>query len=231
MTWNANYFFKRERKITNSQYFIFSLERWSQVSCFWRHYLSLYWFLYLIPFINQTLESTEEGLISTNGHQDIFERVDVLSHNPTKEFSQTFNKRGVTLRKEYSKKAIHYLLCNYFNFICPFNPSEKWLKWGPPLGCLCAYKSSGVLVHLRSSADGLAEGLLDKLWRGEVRKSLAEVHYFVICCELCELNPVGVRWVRQSNDVTRCVSKNETIRGFVPFQFISVKKIVDFKLF
>lgn len=121
------------------------------------------------------------------------------------------------------------MLCNYFNFICPFNPSEKWLKSGPPLGCLCAYKSSGVLVHLRSSVDGLAEGLLDKLRRGEVGKSLAEVHCFVICCELCELNPVGVRWVRQSNDVTRCVSKNETIRGFVPFQFISVKKIVDFK--
>lgn len=146
-----------------------------------------------------------------------------------KNLAKLLTRGGWPWGKNIIKKAIHYLLCNYFNFICPFNPSEKWLKSGPPLWCLCAYKSSGVLVHLRSSVDGLAEGLLDKLRRGEVGKSLAEVHCFVICCELCELNPVGVRWVRQSNDVTRCVSKNETIRGFVPFQFISVKKIVDFK--
>lgn len=62
-------------------------------------------------------------------------------------------------------------------------------------------------MHLRSSADCCTEGVLHKLWRGEVGEALTEVHRFVIGCELCELNPAGAKQVRQSNDAAKCISK------------------------
>ena len=54
---------------------------------------------YLIAFINQSLKCTEESLISSNCDQDVFKRVNLMSHNPTEEFGQTSYERRVALRR------------------------------------------------------------------------------------------------------------------------------------
>lgn len=59
--------------------------------------------------------------------------------------------------------------------------------------CISTYKCSGILVHDGSSTHSFTESFLDKLWRREVRKPLSKVHCFVVCCQLCEFNPVGAK--------------------------------------
>lgn len=54
----------------------------------------------LISFINHRLKCREESLISSNGHQDVFQRINVMPNDPTEELSQTFNERDVALRRQ-----------------------------------------------------------------------------------------------------------------------------------
>lgn len=56
--------------------------------------------VYLISFINQRLKCREESLISSNGHQDVFQRINLMPNYPTEELCQTFNKRDVALRRQ-----------------------------------------------------------------------------------------------------------------------------------
>lgn len=56
--------------------------------------------VYLISFINQRLKCREESLISSNGYQDVFQRINLTSSYPTEELSQTFNKRDVALWRQ-----------------------------------------------------------------------------------------------------------------------------------
>lgn len=64
------------------------------------YFIVLNRFVYLIPLINQSLKCREESLISSNCHQDVFQRIDLMSNHPTEELSQIFNKRDVALRRE-----------------------------------------------------------------------------------------------------------------------------------
>lgn len=58
----------------------------------------------LVSFINQRLKCREESLISPNGHQDVFQRINLMPNDPTEELSQTFNERDVALRRQ--KKVV-----------------------------------------------------------------------------------------------------------------------------
>lgn len=51
-------------------------------------------------------------------------------------------------------------------------------------------------MHLRSAIHSFTESILNKPRRGEVRKSLPEVHGFVVRSQLCEFNPVDTKLVR-----------------------------------
>lgn len=67
--------------------------------------------VYLISFINQRLKCREESMISANCHQDVFQRINLMSNYPTEELSQTFNERDVALRRQ---KMLLYVLFKHW---------------------------------------------------------------------------------------------------------------------
>lgn len=135
--------------------------------------------MYLVTFVDQRLKRTEKSLICSDCDQDVFKRVNFMSHNPTEEFSQTFHKRGVALCSEISMK----------HWVAGDNEHHELHKHRSCSSCY-TYKTSGVLVHRGSATHSFTESFLNKLRRGEVGKSLSKVYWFVVCCQLGEFNPV-----------------------------------------
>lgn len=85
--------------------------------CTWLLHCQLSWaFVYLIPFINQSLKCREESLICSNCHQDVFQRINLMSHYPTEEFSQAFNERDVALRRTKWCSNVSFLQFNQLEY-------------------------------------------------------------------------------------------------------------------
>lgn len=63
-------------------------------------------FSYLVPFINQSLKCTEERLVRSDCDQDVLESVNLMSHNPTEEFSQRLHERRVALREGITRTQV-----------------------------------------------------------------------------------------------------------------------------
>jgi len=149
-------------------------------------------FLYLIPFVNQSLKCTEERLISSDCHQDVLKRINLMSHNPAEELGKTFDKTGMALGRKVKQMEMEPNGAISSSSTCSQNHDKiterKWLR-----KMFSTYKRSGILVHRRSSTHSFTEGFLDKLGRREVRKSLSQVHCLVVCSQLCEFDPVGTK--------------------------------------
>lgn len=74
---------------------------------------------YLVVFINQSLECTEDSMISSDCDQDVFKRINLMFHDPAEEFSQVFHERKMALNREKSQKHMMMELTVWVTPICP----------------------------------------------------------------------------------------------------------------
>lgn len=113
----------------------------------------------LVSILDQGLECREKSLIRPDCDQDVLERINVMSHNPAEELGQTFDKRGVALRRQSWFITSRILFSRHLKTQCfPLQRPLCTDAW--PVLHISLYKK-----HPGQTWEGRNLGILDQDWR------------------------------------------------------------------